>query len=124
MPCTCMHRRALDCPTGSVAFGGKCTGVDPTVPAPAEKRGKERVWPGERVPAGVIDSSVSATLHNASYRHVMQGALRSAKREGGLYQSGRFLSVAVNLRYLAGQKIRIPDAIRASTFRQCITSIC
>ena len=49
--------------------------------------------------------------------------LRSAKCEGGLYQPGRFLSVAVNLRHLAGQKIRIPDAIRASTLRECITSI-
>jgi hypothetical protein len=93
-------------------------------PVPGEKRGYQREPPGDRALARVIDSSVSATLHNASYRHVMQGALRSAKREGGLYQSGRFLSVAVNLRYLAGQKIRIPDAIRASTFRQCITSIC
>jgi hypothetical protein len=38
--------------------------------------------------------SVSATLHNASYGRVMQGALRSAKREGGLHNSRNLLHLA------------------------------
>jgi hypothetical protein len=44
---------------------------------------------------GLDKESVSATLHSASYGRAMKGALRSAKREGGLYQPGRCQSSAM-----------------------------
>jgi len=75
MPCTCMHRRALDCTTGSVAFGGKCTEVQPPASAPGEKRGYRCEPFGERVLARTIDSSVSATLRS----RVAPSEARSAK---------------------------------------------
>jgi len=70
--CTCMHRCALDRTTGSVAFGGKGTWVQPTARAPREKRGYRRAPPGERAPVRVIDSSVFARWCSFLNAHKLQ----------------------------------------------------
>jgi hypothetical protein len=92
----------------------KCERLHSAAPhLPGEKRGLWAEPSGDQGAARTIDSSVSATLLRATryagskLSNAKQGALRSAKREGGLSALRGFPSFEFN-------KIHIPDAAKLS----------